>query len=208
MLAKKLGTPSAEKQAEMSKKYQGKLAKTSSQTLMASYTLAAKPYGKTIQIAQLQMLADQGHENAKKALKMMMDPKAMAEYEAMQKAKMEAKAAALAKTPTDPAVEKEVVAWMATMKELNTVLKPVNNGDSATKALPKLKKLTIQLEAMSEVFHPGEGRTASIKKHNTEIRKLMFGVLMNCARLGMSTDKEIPAEFKTLITRVMKQVSD
>lgn len=199
-LSKKLGQPSAERQAELNTVYGTKISDLSTRSLQLVYRLANKPYYKKLHIAMLQNQADQGSEDARKALAIMQDPNFDANQNAAE--------AATAKIETDPETDRIVKEWIATMDKLSDVLDGVTDSDSAKAAMPEMQKLAEQLEARIKALGGRESAAASIEKHREEIGKSIMPLGMKSAKLVMSKNNEISEPFKALLVKILKLISD
>jgi hypothetical protein len=203
-LDKKLGPPSAERQAELNEQYVTKINKLAVKSAQQTLRLANKPYYNKIHIAQLQNAADQGDEDAEKALSIMLDPEAMAAYEAEQKA-AEAKRKAAIKT--DPAAERAVKAYIEITKELRLHLDGVTDGASAKAAAPKALELVKKWEARQKALDAlGPPAGNSVIKHQAELKATM-GALWK-AWFTLMNNKDVSQPLKDVLEKIGKSWAD
>lgn len=204
-LAEKLGQPHEERRAELDQKYAEQLIGFSTRTLKAGYRVAAKPYGKALQLAQLENMATlEDSREVRQALALMKgDPKALAALEAEQKAEAEK----LAAIKTDPAIDQAFQAYLETTRELTTLLDGVTDNAGAKQAAPKALELVEKWESKAEAFDalgPEAANTAQ-KLHGemkTEMGKLVMAVMK------LNGNKALSEPLKNVLQRIMKAMAN
>lgn len=196
-LQEKLGQPSPERQLELNDKYAARLNQLSTRSLELSYSIASKSFGRELQIAQLQYMADQGDEDAKKALEIMTDPNAMAEFQAAQQAAEKERA----KIKTDPDIDQAVKAYIKTTNELNQLLAKVTDGDTAKEVAPKAKELVQKWQTQGKTlnaFGPAAGK--STIKYQAELKASMGALSMTWMKLY--NNKEASKHLKDVLEKI------
>ena len=196
-LQEKLGQPGPELQSKLNDKYDARLSRLSDRSLQLGYSVASKPFGRVLHIAQLQYMADQGDEEAKKALEIMTDPEAMAAFEESQQAASKERA----KIKTNPDIDRAVESYINTTKELNLLLEKVSDGETARKLAPEAKEIVnkwlTQDEALN-AFGPAAGK--SVIKYDAELKASMRDLSMTWIRLN--NNKEASKHLKFVLDKI------
>lgn len=204
-LETKLGQPGAERYTELNEKYGERLNGLSTRTVKAAYGVAGKPYGKALQIAQLENRAEvEDSEEIRQALAMLKgDPKAMAALEAERAAAAEKRAA----IKTDPAIDEAFNAYLAATRELTALLSGIEDGDGAKEAAPKALKQLENWEAKGKAFNdfgPAAGNTT--QKFYPKMKKDMGALVLTVTKLN--GNKALSEPLKDVLERIMKAFAD
>lgn len=206
-LAEKLGQPNEERLAELEREYSEELNGISTRSLNAGYGVTAKPYGRALQIAQLEnMAALEDSREVRLALALMKgDPKALAALEAEQKA--EAEKEKMAAIKTDPAIDQAFKAYLETTRELTTLLDGVTENAGAKQAAPKALELAEKWESQAEAFDAlGPEAANTAQKLHGEMKTEMGKLVMTVIKLN--GNKALSEPLQDVLQRIMKAMAN
>lgn len=204
-LAEKLGQPDEDRLAELEREYSEELNGISTRSLKAGYAVAGKPYGKALQIAQLENMATLvDSREVRLALALMKgDPKALADLEAEQKAEADK----LAAIKTDPAIDQAFKAYLETTRELTALLDGVTDNAGAKQAAPKALELVEKWESEAKAFDalgPEAAKTA--RKLHGEMKSEMGKLVMTVMKVN--GNKELSEPLQDVLRRIMKAMAN
>ena len=200
---RKLDPPTDERQSELDEKYKDRISKLSIRFMKESQRVAGKPYGRVIHLAQLEVLAEQGNEEAVQALAVM---KGGSETKAALQAAESASAMKREKIQTDPNIDDALKAYLESTTALNKKLEEVRDEASAKAAAPDALFLVKLLEAQSKAFDafgPAAGKTAV--KYETEMKTSMEPLVATVVKLHQNEQIAVP--LKEVLDRIMNNLS-